>query len=440
MQRIILSLSIFLTLSPINVYARWLQAVSVNIENSNGRTKIKLLDPVNWFDRIDLHESTNPQNRSFLTGARGDLYDCSNDIVPPGALLDSVAYYSGDINPQLPERLNRLEIHRVEDCEDDDPIEVALEVEEGWGGGEIGPDEEIPAEYQNPWVRYNNNPDDSGDPIEEEKSDREDAIEEEPPLEEHDSEFQWISRSDAGFKKLRKRDPQNPPDPEEEEKNDNDQPPKNQAQSQRAGNFNSPQPNINPNRRLEFNFEPLTPVSEESQRPDLGNNQNQPNLRFRQLNLDFQGGFGGGGEGQADWDPMQFTTSEDPTNSIQFPLDRIGPEQERRNEFPVRFPADLLSFDEMRVPITQDFRIHDPHGLLTNRQAAPIRSTAEWLQSNFQDDNASVQPVYGNIPPTRPDIDIFHVKLWPDLEIELGPSVSFRFVFDPYVVHDTEND
>ncbi|KAK6331880.1 hypothetical protein TWF718_002419 [Orbilia javanica] len=445
MQHILPLLPIFLALTPTN--ARWLEATSIvpilfNITSNEWQTE--LLDPVIWYDRIDLEESQNNADRSFLTGRRGDVYDCWNNIVPPGAVLGTIGYYMGDVNPQLPERLNRLEIHRVEDCEDDHPLELALELEDGWGGGELGPQEDPNPQNQNPWLRYNNNPgvsetEFSRDRIEEDIYDQNDVIEEEPAIPVDD---EWIPRGDGDFKKLRKREPQAPPGSDEYLEEGVgvpivDSPTTNQQQFQPGPpdpNFNSPEPNINPNRGLLANLEPLTPESDTSFE-NVFANRNQPNrATFRRLENDFEGGFGGGGEGQADWDPMEISESEDETESIQFPQ----PQPRARNELPVRFPPNEIPIGNIQPPVIQNLRIQDPHGLLANGRAIPPRDTEEWLLDNNQLHNSQPdeqQP----LPPSRPDVQILFAKLWPEYaDIELGPKTSFRFVFDPYVVHDID--
>ncbi|KAK6346136.1 hypothetical protein TWF730_010468 [Orbilia blumenaviensis] len=443
MQHIFFVIPLLLNLTPTN--ARWLEAVSLipRIFNAtSGEWHSRVLDPIVWFDRIDQEESPDYQDRAFLTGKRGDIYDCSNNVVPPGAMLNTIGYYPGDVNLELPERLNRLEIHRVEDCEDDDPYEIGLEVEDGWGGSELG------MQGQNMWMYYNNfanagSP--SGDRIEEEEIySKKDAIEEEEvPAAPEDDEFQWISREEASSKKLRKREPQAPSGSEQEEALGPDEA---QSQPLPGGSFGSPVPNINPNRAPQFNWEPLTPDSGNSQRggfePNMAN-QVFGNPSFRRLDYNVAGGFGGGGEGQADWDPFDSAESKDTTSHIQFPGDGMNRNQRHQNEVPVQFRENNIDIplENIQVPVIENFRVQDPYGLLLNGRAVPPRNAEEWLNENREKDSES-DPLVGppslgrTLPPVgRPDLQIFVARMWP--EYQLGPRTSFRFVFDPYVVHDT---
>ncbi|KAK6511261.1 hypothetical protein TWF481_000182 [Arthrobotrys musiformis] len=454
MQHILLiTTSILLTFTRAN--ARWLEAVSIRLGDFNSATnewENELLDPVVWYDRIDEQESWRSDNRSFLTGRRGDVYDCSNNVVPAGGVLNTIGYYRGDVNRQLPERLNRLEIHSVQDCEDDDPLEIDLELEGGWGGGELGPeeDEEIPnPQNQNFWVRYNNlestEPELDREGMAEEMRvilDQNNVIEEEEPTAPEDDDVQWISREDAGFKKLRKREPQAPPGEGSIPSEGGDQEP-NPGQPAgplyRAGwrsldesEFASQEPNLNQNRVFPGDFEPLTPVSN-SEGSQIGGNRPEPNAQaFRQLNFD--GGFGGGGPGQADWDPMASSEGElDVTESYEFPQNGRYTGLRQGNLINVRLLDHEIPLEDIRVPVIRNLRIQDPQGLLGRGRGAPVRDAQEWLVNNVQDSHSYLRE---QIPAGRPDIEIFVARIWP--RFELGPNTSFRFVSDPYAVHDVE--
>ncbi|KAF3274950.1 hypothetical protein TWF970_007653 [Orbilia oligospora] len=454
-QHILLSIPILLLLSQAN--ARRLEAVSIrlgNFDSSTNEWQKTLLSPVVWYDRIDEEESPDPKDRSFLTGRPGDAYDCSNNVVPPGAFLSAIGFDKRHINPELPDRLNRLEIHRVQDCEDDEPLEMFLELEGGWGAGETGPEEQHPSPHeqgQNFWVHYNNNPENTEteynrDEMEEQNVHyQNDVIEEEQPLaqDDDDNDFQWIPREEAGFKKLRKR--QAPPgsDDLEEENSEGfvgglpatniaNQP---QPQTFPGPNFDSPHPNANPNRRpvLE-NLEPLTPDSQSPLVADWENRFGNPNQQnppvFRRLESDFEAGFGGG-EGFAPgdplyWDPME-TPSEDGSEVIQFPQAA----QRRENQALIPFPQNEAPIVNARPRVIPNLGIQD---LLANARAAPPRDIEEWLRDN-KDDSPELSIPEG-IPPTSSNAKLLLAHIWPDYQ--LGPNTSFRFVFDPYVVHDVE--
>ncbi|KAK6506224.1 hypothetical protein TWF506_011143 [Arthrobotrys conoides] len=445
-QHILLSIPIFLVLVQTN--ARKLEAVSLRLEDFNTATNewnTKLLSPVAWYDRIDEEESNDPKDRAFLTGRYGDVYDCSNNVVPDGAFLSIIGYDRRNINPDLRERLNRLEIHRVQDCEDDEPIEMSLELEGGWGGGEVGLEGETEPpnqQNQNFWVRYNNDPENTetelnGDEMEEERI--YDPIEEEQPQNDDDS-FRWISPEEAGFKKLRKR--QAPPGSDEYEDGGDDdfvggQPATNQAQIQNLPgmNFNTPQPNANQNRRPNIaNLESLTPDSGSPREElDFGNRFDNPNqqnpMAFRRLTSDFETGFGDGeGLRPGDplyWDPMDTPESEDENEVIRFP--QVA--QRRGNQFPIQFPQNNAPTENIQLPVIPDLTIQD---LLANARAAAPRDTEEWLLEHEGHNNEP--PLLHNVPPSHSDVKILFAEIWP--EYQLGSNTSFRFVFDPYVLHD----
>ncbi|KAK6540197.1 hypothetical protein TWF694_009016 [Orbilia ellipsospora] len=435
-------------LTPLKTSARWLEAIHWQITGIDkaGEFTHRPAGRTLWTD-WDVPPGVY-NKRNFRDPWDGD---CSNDFVPaeaPDVFLGLVAYYGGNVNPNDPAYLLRVEIHEGEGCQDPDPLIIALDSDSGFGAHEVDGDALFRGGYmeiEDAETVLDNGEEDQED-IYDSEIQEEDALNLENPgqgnippatdfwnlyyddLSEEEEEEESFLSPQINNNRLTKRAP----------------PPSGSKQSQSLSHSfsgpKSPETNLenlreqqrNPFRRLNFDAEAGEYVPASEQPGYIESKFQNPKNAFEQEGY------------QAGWDPLQITSSitEEAEQSLinnQINKNDISPSVPS----PKRIPAPR--FEDLRVQLDNDVSIDDPQGLLGGNTHSQRRSTLKFLMnegrhvpdSSTVDDQSASQNWYPGPPiESGPGTSAGHeyTGLFPIYKFE--DPVSFRFVFDPYVIHD----
>ncbi|KAF3925416.1 hypothetical protein AA313_de0204594 [Arthrobotrys entomopaga] len=385
----------------------------------------------------------------------------------PDVFLGVLAYHSGDVNPNDPAYLLRVEIHEGAGCQDPDPLVIDLDTKPGGysaddqtsdyesamgGGMEIEEGEIIreDPEEVSPGYLYSsaieeednlNGPDGPDQQVNVEGNkipaadfwkyyyeNHEDEEEESELSEELEESFDSSPRRNN---RLVKRAP----------------PPKGSKQSQ-----SSQQQQQSPFRKLDFNdlTDGFPPENEEAEPGYILESKFQnPNNGVGYLDPD-----------EEDWDPFKIEsplikTLKEEQNPQDEPLltNNGGKNLDISPSVPspqkLRIPA--TPFEDVKVHIDPDVSIQDPEGLLGGDTPPRRRNTLKFLmnegrhvpESSNVDDQSVSQAWYPTPPLKNPD-DISaageianRLTMFPLFPVyQFEDPISFRFVFDPSLVHD----
>ncbi|EPS45372.1 hypothetical protein H072_656 [Dactylellina haptotyla CBS 200.50] len=455
MQHIYVSILALLALTPITVYARWLEIMEVEVTGYNEETNQFIKKAVGTALWTDWNVAPGYRNRrNFIDPWTGECSDYF--MAKEGSFIDTVAYWNGRVNPEFPNYLLRLEIHNGEGCQDDDPLIIALDSPTGYSSYQV-PDP-VGANNWEPDIQDFGAMEEESEASEQEDIDqilgapeygiseslRGNMVNVENPFWEPQINEDVPLVGGATFWDLY-NSPDNDIEEEEEIEDYHDPAPDGRPSvkklakrasmdgSDRVPGYSTPQnsnriQNIPPNPRgvtrqdfleLDDGF-PLSPAFRATRRLEFSDLEDVFENPIRQ------------GTGVADWDPLVISEDEDPE---PMPADEIDSPS-------VPNPGFLdIPFEDFRITLDEDVGIEDPLKLLGSK--TPPRNAMRFLMNNGNHpaNNEDYVSEKSGSPPADAfasrAVNIQVAQLFPDYQYE--DPVSFKFVFDPYVIHDANS-
>ncbi|KAF3925193.1 hypothetical protein ABW20_dc0103063 [Dactylellina cionopaga] len=370
--------------------------------------------------------------------------ECSNNVVTrQGAVLNTIAYYGGDINPDFPFYIDRVEIHQGTDCQDDDPTVIGLDNDEGYAGDELV----MPDDIENT-------------PMQAQAANDAMEIEDEEEIEilgAPSRENTLANNNQEDINEAQYVEPQalqhNPQamDPvyavpqyqgqaaQGVVNNIYSSPSVGQGIGHRSENsviFDSvPDRNI---KRLAKRA-PVTPPKATTENSPPQQNTTPVRASFRQINFDeFDNGFGPANGGEADWDPFAINGDEEVAGNEQvFPNFR---QQQQNRSPPSQRPPPGAPFEDFQLQKDDDIHIKDPNRLLGS--VTPVREVWDWFLNDGHhglevDQELRIPHTANTLPKQKGLRDIQVVDLIPQDYFYTRPT-SLKFIINRRIVHDTE--